>query len=98
MDNEEKRLTEVLDKSVMSLHERAKTRVRVYSESEVFEVILGMYQGSVFSHYSSILVDGHRIGKTGCVMSASDLILMSETIQGLWNKFTKWEEAFENKI
>ena len=36
----------------MSLHEGAKTRVRVDSElSEEFEVKVGMHQGSVLSHF-----------------------------------------------
>ena len=28
---------------------------------------------------------------------ADDLVLISETIEGLWNKFLKWKEAFESK-
>ena len=28
---------------------------------------------------------------------ADDLVLMSETIEGLRNKFIKWNEAFESK-
>ena len=28
---------------------------------------------------------------------ADDLVLMSETIKGLWNKFLKWKEDFERK-
>ena len=47
-----KRTTEVLIRSVMSLYEGAKTRVRVDSElSEVFEAEVGMHQGSVLSHF-----------------------------------------------
>ena len=45
-------LPEVLAKSVMSLYEGAKTRVRVDSElSEEFEVKVGVYQGSVLSPF-----------------------------------------------
>ena len=40
-----KAIPEVLVRSVMSLHEGAKTRVGV--DSEEFEVKVGMYQGSV---------------------------------------------------
>ena len=45
-----KRIPEVLVRSVMSLYEGAKTRVRLDSEwSEEFEVEVGMYQGSLLS-------------------------------------------------
>ena len=32
------------------------------------------------------------------VLYADDLVLMSETIEGLWNKYLKWKEAFESKV
>ena len=45
-----KGIPEVLVRSVMSLYEGAKTRVKVDSElSEEFEVIVGMYQAYVLS-------------------------------------------------
>ena len=31
------------------------------------------------------------------LLYADDIVLMSETIKGLRNKFIKWKEAFENK-
>ena len=31
------------------------------------------------------------------MLYADDLVLMSETIEGLRNKFLKWKEAFESK-
>ena len=31
------------------------------------------------------------------LLSADDIILMSETIKGVRNKFLKWKEAFESK-
>ena len=47
-----KEIPEVLVRSVMSLYKGAMTRVRVYFElSEVFEVTIGMHQGSVLSHF-----------------------------------------------
>ena len=44
---------------VMSLYEVVKTRVRVDSElSEEFEVKVGMYKGSVLSHFLfAVVVD-----------------------------------------
>ena len=48
-----KGIPEVLVRSVMSLYERAKTRVRVDSElQEEFEVKAGMHQGSVLSPFT----------------------------------------------
>ena len=52
--NKEKKkgIPEVLVRSVMSLCEGAKTRVRVDSELlEEFEFNVGMHQGSVLSHF-----------------------------------------------
>ena len=45
--------------SAMSLHERAKTKVRVDSElSAEFEINVGMHQGSVLSHFVfAVVVD-----------------------------------------
>ena len=52
MDNEEKRKLNDLVRSVMSLYEGAKTRVRENSElSEEFEVKVGMHQGSALSTF-----------------------------------------------
>ena len=52
-----KGIPEVLVRSVMSLYEGAKTRVRVDSElSEEFEVKVGMHQGSVLSLFLFALV------------------------------------------
>ena len=45
-------ILEVLVRSVMSLYEGAKTRVRVDSElSEEFEVMVGMHQSPVLSPF-----------------------------------------------
>ena len=30
------------------------------------------------------------------LMYADDLVMKSDTIDGLWNKFIKWKEAFES--
>ena len=47
----EKGIPEVLVRSVMSMYEGAKTRVRVDSElSEEFEVNVGMHQGCIILH------------------------------------------------
>ena len=36
-------------------------------------------------------------GVLSVLLYADDLVLMSETIEGLRNKFLKWKEAFESK-
>ena len=52
-------MPEVLVRSVMSLCEGARTRVRVDSEmSEEFEVKVDMHQGSVLSHFLFAVVIG----------------------------------------
>ena len=55
---EKKGIPEVLVRSVMSLYEGARTRVRVdYGLSEEFEVKVGMPQGSVLSPLFAVVVD-----------------------------------------
>ena len=57
MGNEEEWNTRCLVRSMMSLYEGAKTRVRVDSElTEAFEVKVGMHQGSVLSPFLFALV------------------------------------------
>ena len=85
----------------MSLYEGAKTRIRLDSEmSGEFEVKVGMHQGYVQSPFVfAVVVD--VVTEFTRVLSellyADDLVLMSETIEGLRNKFLKWKEAFESK-
>ena len=96
-----KGIPEVLVRSVESVYEGAKSWVRVDSElSEEFEVVVGMHQGCVLSHFlSSVLVDVvtefAREVALSQLLHADDLVLMSETMEGLWNKFLKWR-SFES--
>ena len=56
-------------RSVMSLYEGAKTRVRVGSElSDQFEVIVGMHQGSVLSpfHFAVVVNVVAEFAREGC--------------------------------
>ena len=79
----------------MSLYEGAKTRVRVDSElSEEFEVKVGMHQGSVLSPFLlavvvDVVTEFAREGALSELLHADDIVLMSETIDGLRNKFLK---------
>ena len=87
----------------MSLYEGAKTRVRVDSEfSDEFEVKMGMHHGSVLSPFLfavvvDVVTEFVREGALSELLYADDLVLMSETIEGLKNKFLKWNEVFESK-
>ena len=61
-----------------------------------------MHQGSALSPFLfAMVVDVVIEFVRECALSellyADDLVLMSETIEGLWNKFLKWKEAFERK-
>ena len=90
-----KGIQEVLVRSVMSLYKGAKTRVRVHSllpDESMAKV--GMHQGSVQSPFCfAVVVDVVTELAKDCVLSevlhADDLVLMCETIEGLWNKFIK---------
>ena len=96
-------ISEVLDRSVMSLYEGAKTRVIVDSElSEEFEVKVGMYQGFVlppflFAMVEDVVTKFAREGSLSELLYVDDLVLMSDTIEGLRNKFSKWKKSFESK-
>ena len=80
------------------------TRVRVDSELlEEFVVKMGIHQGSVLSLFVFALVvdivtEFAGEGALSELLYADDLVLMSETIAGLRNKFLKWKEAFESNV
>ena len=95
-----KGIPEVLVRSVMILCEGAKTRVRVDSKlSEEFEVKLGMHQGSVLSPFLfpllvDVVTDFAREGALSELLYADNFAPMSETVEGLRDKFLKWKKAF----
>ena len=64
---------------------------------------VGVHQGSVLSPLVfAIVVDvvreNVRNGLISEMLYADDLVLMSETMEGLREKFWKWMEAFESKL
>ena len=60
-----------------------------------------MHQRSVLSPFLSavvtdVVIEFAREGAPSELLYADELVLMSETIKGLRNKFLKWKKAFEN--
>ena len=101
-----KSLPEVLVKAVMSLYQGSRTKVRVGSGfSEEFGVRVGVHQGSVLSPLIfAIVVDAvskhAREGLLNEILYADDLVLMSENLEDLRERFQRWRDAkqgIENK-
>ena len=94
---------EILGRSLMSLYDGAKTRVRVHSElSEEFGVKIWMHQGSVQSPFLfAVVADVATKFARKCALDellyADDLVQMGVTIKELRNTFFKWKEVFESK-
>ena len=70
--------------------------------SKEFLVQVGVHQGSMFLPLLfAIAVDviskNAREGLMNEILYADGLVLMSESIQNLKEKFLKWKEAFESK-
>ena len=60
---------------------------------------MGMHQGSVLSPFIfavvvDVVTEFDREGAISELLFADDLVLMSETIDGLGNKFLKQKETF----
>ena len=78
-------------------------RFKVDSElSEEFEAKVGMLQGSVLSPFLFALVvdvitEFAREGALSELLYADDLVLISETIKGIMDRFLIWMEAFDSK-
>ena len=73
-----------------------------YTFQNIVDVKEGMHQESVLSPFLfAVVVDVVTEFARECALCgllyADDLVLMSETTEGLRDKFIKWKEAFENK-
>ena len=92
MDTEEERATRDFGKSS---DESSKTKVKVESEfSEEFYVAVGQHQGFVLSPLLFVIVvnvvtENAREGLMKEVWYANDLVLISETMEGLKERFLK---------
>ena len=88
-----KGLSEVIVRAVMSLYDDAKTRVRVGSAySEEFEVKVGVYKESVLSPLLFVIVvyvitENARRGVVNELLYADDLVIMSEDMEDLKERF-----------
>ena len=98
-----KSLLEVLVKAVMSLYEGSRTKVRVGSGlSEEFRVRVGVHQGSVISPLIfGVVVDAvteyARKRLLNEILYACDLVLMSENLEDLRERFQRWRGALDSK-
>ena len=96
-------IPEAMVRAVMSLYEGEKTRVRVGLELfEEFKVKVGVHQESapsalLFAIMVDLITESVRNGLMSEMLYADDLVLTSETMEGLRETFWKWEEAFESK-
>ena len=93
-------IPEAMVRAVTSLYEGAKTRVRIGPElSEDFEVKVGVHQGSALSPLLfAIVVDVITESvRNGLMLCADDLVLTSETMEGLGEKVWQWKEALDSK-
>ena len=67
--------------------------------SEEFDVKVGMHQGFMllpflFAVVVDVVTEFAREGALSELLNADDLVLMSEKIAGLKNKFIKWKAVF----
>ena len=98
-----KGLSEVIVRAVMSLYDGAKTRVTVGSAySEEFEVNVGVHQGSVlspllFAIVVDVITENARRGVVNELLYADDLVIMSEDMEDLKERFWNWKNALESK-
>ena len=95
---------DILVNAVMSLFEGSKTKVKVQSEfSEEFCVVIGVHQGSVlspllFAIVVDVVTENAREGLMKEVLYADNLVLISETLEGLKKRFLKCRNALEKSI
>ena len=93
----------MLMQAVMSLHEGSKTKVRVGSgSSEEFWVRVGVLQGSVlspliFAIVVDVVTEHAREGLLNEILYADDLVLMSESLDELRERFQRWRSELEDK-
>ena len=97
-----KGMAEVLVQAVMSLYEGPRTKVRVGSgTSNEFGVRVGVHQGSellplIFAIVVDVVTEHARKALLK-ILYADDLVLMSESLDDLKERFHRWRSALEDK-
>ena len=92
---------EVLVQAVMSLYQGSRTKVKVgFGTSEEFWVRVGEHQGSVlppliFAIMVDVVTEHARKGLLNKILYADDLVLMSESLEDLRERFQRWRSALE---
>ena len=98
-----KGLSEVMVWAVMSLYDGGKTRVRVgFAYLDEFEVKVGVHIGSVlspllFAIVVDIITENARRGVDNELLYADDLIIISEDMEDLKERFWNWKNALDSK-
>jgi len=94
---------EWLVSAVMSIYAGAKTVVRTaYSNSDGFEVKVGMHQGSALSPLLFVIViealsREFRVALPWELLYADDLVVMAETEDDLIKRLNEWKDNVENR-
>ena len=97
-------LSKVMVREVMSLYDGTKTKVRVGSTfSEEFKLKVGVHQGFVlsallFAIVVGVITENARRGVVNELLYADDLVLMSETMEDLKERFWNWKDALKSKF
>ena len=98
-----KGLSEVMGWAVMNLSDGVKTRARVGSAySEEFKVKVGVHQRFVlspllFAIVVDVITEIEKRGVVNELLYVDDLVLMSETMKHLKERFWNWKDALENR-
>ena len=93
----------MLVQAVMSLYESSSTKIRVGSgTSNEFGVQVGVHQGSVlspliFAIVVDVVIEHAREGLLNRILYANDLVLISEGLENLRERFQRWRSALEGK-
>ncbi|GJW90769.1 retrovirus-related pol polyprotein LINE-1 [Tanacetum coccineum] len=88
-------------KVIRDMYNGAKTRVRTsIGNTEFFSVEVGLHQGSAISPYLFALIldelsRGIQEDIPWCMIFADDIVLVSESAEGLNDRLENWREALE---